>query len=94
VRKAIYWFLVIVVCSFALVCIYLSGALMLGAGFIFGDIDHTDAQRQVAQGKADLFSLFCFICLCASVALLFLSGRIANLVLKTFGRTLDSSLKS
>jgi hypothetical protein len=54
----LYWCLVGLICVGALGCVYVSGALMLGAGFIFGDIDYNEAQQQTAQSKAAVLPAF------------------------------------
>ena len=75
----------ILICVFALGCAYISFVLIVGSGFIFGDIDYTEAQRQVAEKKATILSLFGFVSLCASMLLMFLSSRIARFTLRLFG---------
>jgi len=84
-KKIAHSTLVILICIFALVSIYVSFALMIGSGFIFGDIDYTEAQRQTAETKAYFFSILCFFSLCLSVITLFLSSRIARFILKILG---------
>ena len=84
-KKIAHWILVILICIFALVSIYINFALMIGSGFIFGDIDYTEAQRQTAETKAAIFSIICFFGLCISVIMLFLSSRISRFILKIFG---------
>jgi hypothetical protein len=84
-KKAAHRILTALVCIFALGCVYVSAALMMGAGFAFSDIDYGEAQRQAAESKAAIFSIFCFFSLCASVASLLLSGRIARLILRVIG---------
>lgn len=86
-RRKIYWCLVGLICISALGCAFISGALISGSGFIFGDIDYTEAQQQVAQSNAAIFSGVCLIACCASLAVLFLSRRIANFIFKIFGST-------
>lgn len=84
-KKAAHWVLTALTCILALGCIYVSAALMIGAGFIFSDIEYDEAQRQAAESKAAVFSIFCFLSLCASLAGLFLSGRIARFILRVIG---------
>jgi hypothetical protein len=66
-----------------------------GSGFIFDNIDYTEAGRLI---KAAVFSLLCFVSFCASVTVLFLSGRhMAREILKILGlgnahnKSLDAS---
>jgi hypothetical protein len=73
--------LVILICIFALGCAYVGFALMINSGFMFFDIDYNEVQRQTTGIKADILSSFCFIGLCVSIAMLFLSGRIARFIL-------------
>ena len=77
--------LVILICAFALGCAYVSFVLMAASGFIFGDIDYTEAQMRSAENKAGLVSLFGFISLCASLTVMYLSGRIARFILRARG---------
>lgn len=83
-ERAARWILTALICVFFLGCLYVSLASMMGAGFIFSDIDYDEAQRQAAQSKAAIFSIFCFFGLCASLVGLFLSGRIARLIMRVF----------
>lgn len=75
----------IIIFLFALGCAYVSVVFIVGSGFIFGDIDYTEAQRQTAEKKAAILSAFGFLSLCVSILLMFLSGRIARLILKFVG---------
>ena len=84
-KKIAYWISVIFICAFALASIYISFILIIGSGFIMGNIDYNEAQRQSADTKAYFLSLFGFFSLCISVAILFLSSHIAHLALKIFG---------
>ena len=84
-KKIAHWTLVILICIFAFCSIYVCFALMIGSGFIFGDIEYTEAQRQAAETKRAIFSIFCFLGLCLSVTILFVSGRIASFILEIFG---------
>ena len=84
-NKAAYGTLVVLICLCALGCAYVSLVLWLASGFITGDIDYTEAQRQAAQGRAALLSLVGFLGVIASVAAMLLSGRLARLVLRLFG---------
>ena len=70
---------------FALGCLYVSWVLMMGSGFIFGDIDHTELQRQTAERKSLILSLVAALAFFLSLGLLFLSSVVSRLLLRIIG---------
>jgi hypothetical protein len=84
-KKAAHWILVIFICALALGGAYVGFVLMIASGFIFGNIDHTEAQRQAAENKALISSLFGFVSFCIAILIMFLSSRIARLMLRVLG---------
>ncbi len=84
-KKVAHMILTVLICIFALSCVYLSAILAISAGLMFGDINDTETQRQAAQVKTTIFSLFCFLGFCASLAVLFLSRWISRFILKLIG---------
>jgi hypothetical protein len=83
--KAAYRTLVILIRLCALGCACVCLALWAASGFVGGEIDYTEAQRQAARGWAALIALSGFLGLLASVSAMFLSGRIARFILMLFG---------
>jgi len=83
-KKPEHWIIVASICVVSLACAYVSSVLIIGSGFIFGDIDYTDAQRQAAGNKADILSLFAFIGLCTSILAIVFCNRITIRLLKIF----------
>ena len=84
----IYWLLVTVICAVAVGGGYISFILILLSGFIFDDADLTRLQRQPADSKALMISLFGAISLCVSVLLLLISNRVAGLLFRVVGMRL------
>ena len=73
------------ICVFALCCTFVSVILMFGSGYIFSDIDQTEAERHSAEIKAAILSCFGFVGLCLSGFLLSASGRIVHFILRLMG---------
>ena len=75
--------LVILICFVSLCGIYIGFVFLTSSGFIFaGDIDLTEEQRNAAQIKVVIGSLFGLVLMIASFFAIFLSGVIANFLLK------------
>jgi hypothetical protein len=87
VTKYSHWALVILISAFALASAYISFVLMIGSGFIFGDIDYTEAQMEAANRKAAVLKLVALIGLCVSILVICRSGRIARFILRALGVT-------
>jgi hypothetical protein len=84
-NKITHRILTALICVLALGWIYVSVVLMIGSGFIFGDIDFDEAQMRAAESKAYMLSIFGFLSLCMSVVLLLFSGRVARVILRCIG---------
>ncbi|MEP7214255.1 MAG: hypothetical protein ABI791_14345 [Acidobacteriota bacterium] len=81
--------LTIIVVGVSLCGVCLCFVMMMAAGFIFGDIDDNEVQRNAAETKAYVLTVLSFLGLCGSIVGLFVSGRIARFILRVFG--LDDS---
>lgn len=84
-NRAAYLTVVTLICLCASGCACVSLAVWAASGFIGGDIDYTEAQREAAQGWAALVAISGFFGVLTSVSVMFLSGRIARFILRLFG---------
>jgi len=82
--KALHWILTIIICLLGIGSLYVCGALLIGSGFIFGDIDQTEAQRQAADVKRQILSVVCMIGFILSLVSIFLSAKIARYIVRFF----------
>ena len=90
-KKVIHWSLVILICIFSLFSLYVNILLIFGSGFVFANIDYTEAEMDIAQQKANFLSALAFVGACVSIFMLFLSNRIAKLIVKFFGKDIEQN---
>ncbi len=88
-NKYIHWILAILIGVFALVSVCANFVLIFASRFAFSDIDYSEAERQTAEIKSFILSVFFFISFCISVLILFLCGKISEFILKIFGFKID-----
>ena len=71
-----------VICMVSVASIAVCTFLFIAAPFALGDIDYNEVQRQVAERKATIVQLFCFIGISIFTLIILASGRISQIILR------------